>query len=136
MFYYVARSPSLQTSILAAIKPLFSKGDDAITHISLSHIPLLDAVINESMRLHASVTVGGSRMTPPDGLQVGDVYLPGNIDVFVVPHAMHLDERNFERPTEFIPERWLADGKPELVKEKRAFAPFTIGELFSILSLL
>ena len=56
--------------------------------------------------------------------------------MFVVPHAMHLDERYFERPTEFIPERWLADGRPELVKDKRAFAPFTIGSLRFLLYLI
>ena len=53
-------------------------------------------------------------MTPPEGLQVGEVFLPGKIDMFVVPHAMHLDERYFERPTEFIPERWLVEPGHEL----------------------
>ena len=148
VFYYVARSLSLQNDIYHAIKPLFTQSDEAITHIALSQIPLLDAVINEAMRLHASVTTGGSRMTPREGLQVGDLYIPGNVNVFIPPHALHsgkswsisyhysmhagnktcsryTDERYFERASEFLPERWTT--APELVKDKRAFAPFTIG---------
>jgi hypothetical protein len=100
------------------------------------------------MRLHASVTIGGSRMTPRDGLQVGDLFIPGNVNMFIPPHALHLgkplsicyhcsihagnetcswhtDERYFERASEFLPERWTTAS--ELVKDKRAFAPFTIG---------
>ena len=100
------------------------------------------------MRLHASVTTGGSRMTPKEGLQVGNLYIPGNVNLFIPPHALHLgkslyisyhhfmhagnktcsrytDERYFERASEFLPERWTT--APELVKDKRAFAPFTIG---------
>ncbi|PMD33323.1 cytochrome P450 [Hyaloscypha variabilis F] len=125
VFYHVARSASLQREIYQAIKPLFTQGDEAITHISLSQIPLLDAVINEAMRLHSSATVGGSRMTPSEGLQVGDLYIPGDVNVYIPPHALHLDERYFERATEFLPERWMT--APKLIKDKRAFAPFTIG---------
>jgi cytochrome P450 len=86
----VVRSSSLQTEIYHAIKPLFTQGDEAVNHIALSQVPLLDAVINEAMRLHASVTIGGSRMTPREGLQVGDLYIPGDVNVFIPPHALHL----------------------------------------------
>lgn len=92
VFYYVARSLSLQNEIYAAIKPLFMEGDDAITHLSLAQIPILDAVINEAMRLNVSVTTGGSRMTPKEGLQVGDVYFPGETTIYIPPHALHLGE--------------------------------------------
>jgi hypothetical protein len=42
------------------------------------------------MRLQVSVTTGGSRMTPREGLQVGDLYIPGDVNVFIPPHALHL----------------------------------------------
>jgi hypothetical protein len=42
------------------------------------------------MRLHSSATVGGSRMTPSEGLQVGDLYIPGDVNVYIPPHALHL----------------------------------------------
>lgn len=70
--------------------PLFTKSDEAITHISLSQIPFLDAVLNEAMRLHSSITTGGSRVTPREGLQIEDLFIPGNVNVFIPPHALHL----------------------------------------------
>jgi cytochrome P450 len=36
----------------------------------------------------------------------------------------------FERPDEFIPERWYS--RPELIKDKRAYAPFSIGKFLHI----
>ncbi|KAJ5864891.1 uncharacterized protein N7529_006807 [Penicillium soppii] len=36
-----------------------------------------------------------------------------------------IDERSFERPDEFIPERWTEC--PELVKDRSVFIPFLIG---------
>jgi cytochrome P450 len=38
------------------------------------------------------------------------------------------DERNFERPNEFIPERWTS--KPELIKNTSVYSPFSIGEFY------
>ena len=43
----------------------------------------LDAVINESMRLNPTAPAGHERMTPPQGLQIGPTYIPGNVTVFV-----------------------------------------------------
>lgn len=36
-----------------------------------------------------------------------------------------IDERNFERPLEFLPSRWTAE--PHLVKNKAVFVPFMAG---------
>jgi hypothetical protein len=82
----------LQNELSFAIKPLFTQGDEAISHIALSQIPLLDAIINEAMRLHGSVTTGGARATPKEGVQIGEIYLPGNVNMFLPPHALHLGE--------------------------------------------
>lgn len=38
-----------------------------------------------------------------------------------------LDKRSFERPEEFLPERWTT--KPELVKNRLLFIPFQTGEM-------
>lgn len=35
-------------------------------------------------------------------------------------------ESCFEQANEFIPERWYS--RPEMIREKRAFAPFALGQ--------
>ena len=42
-------------------------------------------------------------------------------------------EECFIRPNDFIPERWYS--QPELIKERRAFAPFSLGMVHSFLIL-
>lgn len=47
--------------------------------------------------------------------------------VIIPQHVIHRDERYFSRATEFLPERWLDEGK-DLVVDKQAYLPFLIGE--------
>ena len=88
-------------------------------------LPLLDAVIQESMRLWPSVFFASQRVTPPEGLTINGRFIPGNMIIQVPPFPMNRDARNFAQPDEFIPERWTS--RPELVLNKSAFYPFSTG---------
>lgn len=96
-----------------------------ISHENLMTVALLDAVINEAMRLHPPVPSGTQRMTPPEGLWIGDKFIPGNTIVQVPSYTVFRDERAFEWPNEFIPERWTS--RPELVRDKSVYIPFNTG---------
>lgn len=87
--------------------------------------PLLDAIINESMRLWPSIFFASQRVTPPSGLSINGHVIPGNIIVQIPPFALNRDPRNFIRPDEFIPERWTT--RPELILNRAAFMPFSTG---------
>jgi cytochrome P450 len=88
-------------------------------------LPLLDAIINESMRLWPSVFLYAPRATPPEGLTINSHYVPGDMVVQIPPFPMFHDPRYFIEPDVFIPERWL--DRPELVLRKDAFNPFMTG---------
>ncbi|KAF2833080.1 cytochrome P450 [Ophiobolus disseminans] len=88
-------------------------------------LPLIDAIINESMRMWPSVFFPSQRITPPEGLTVQGHFIPGDMIVQIPPFALHRDPRHFVRPEEFVPERWL--DRPELVLRKEAFIPFATG---------
>lgn len=88
-------------------------------------LPLLDAVINESMRLWPSIFFAPQRVTPPEGLTINGHFIPGNMIVQIPPFVLDRDARNFVRPGDFLPERWTT--KPELVINKSAFLPFSTG---------
>jgi cytochrome P450 len=57
-------------------------------------LPVLDAIINESMRLSPSVFFGSQRETPPEGMKIGDTYLPGgtiiSIPAYQVGRGMYI----------------------------------------------
>jgi cytochrome P450 len=96
-----------------------------LEHDSLQTVALLDAVINETLRLHPPVPSGTQRVTPAEGLHIGDVYVPGDTIVQVPSYTVFRDERNFERATEFVPERWTT--RPEMIKDRSVYIPFNTG---------
>ncbi|KAL4886878.1 benzoate 4-monooxygenase cytochrome P450 [Aspergillus karnatakaensis] len=92
---------------------------------SLSQLPHLNAIIKETPRLHYPALTGFQRQTPLEGIQIADTYIPGNVNVRIPFYTLFRDERNFEAPEEFIPERLT--NKPHLVRNDSSFTPFLIG---------
>lgn len=91
--------------------------------------PVLESVINETMRLYPPVLFGSQRVTPPQGLQIGEKWIPGEMVVYMPSWQLHHDARNFVDPDAFVPERWTS--KPEMILNRSAFLPFLIGMSFS-----
>ncbi|KAK5997675.1 Cytochrome P450 monooxygenase orf5 [Cladobotryum mycophilum] len=120
LFYQLAYDSALVQALQKEFDALPS-----LAHDNLMTIDLLDAVINETLRVHPTVPSGTQRVTPPEGLQIGDTHIPGNVIVQVPNYTLFRDPRAFEQPTEFIPERWTS--RPELIKDKSVFIPFNIG---------
>lgn len=88
-------------------------------------LPLLDAVVNESMRLWPSVFFASQRVTPPEGLTINGNFIPGSMIVQIPPFVLNRDTRNFVDPDSFVPERWTS--RLEMVLNKAAFLPFSTG---------
>ncbi|KAL2794966.1 cytochrome P450 [Aspergillus keveii] len=88
-------------------------------------LPVLDAIINESMRLSPSVFFGSQRETPPEGMKIGDTYLPGGTIISIPAYQVGRDERNFVHAKKYLPERWYS--RPELIINRNAYMPFLTG---------
>ncbi|KAK4168375.1 Tryprostatin B 6-hydroxylase [Cladorrhinum sp. PSN259] len=125
-FYHLSANPSYQTTLLELIKPLYGRTiPGEFTSADLSTVPLLDGIINESLRLDNPVANNAARLTPPEGIVVNGTYIPGGVSVRVPGYIMMRSEMAFVRAEEFIPERWST--KPELVLDPKAFFPFLTG---------
>ncbi|KAL2200155.1 cytochrome P450 monooxygenase-like protein [Corynascus similis CBS 632.67] len=120
IFFHLAWDSVLVKRLQAEIDAL-----PDISHDNLMTVPLLDAVINETMRLHPPVPSGTQRMTPREGLWIGDHFVPGDTIVQVPSYTVFRDERAFAYPNEFIPERWTT--RPELIRDKSVYIPFNSG---------
>ena len=91
--------------------------------------PILDSIINEAFRLYPPTLFGSPRVTPSEGLQIGDVYVPSETVVYMQTYQLHRDSRNFVQPNEFVPERWTT--RTELILNRSAYIPFSMGEWLS-----
>ncbi|KAK0609046.1 Tryprostatin B 6-hydroxylase [Lasiodiplodia hormozganensis] len=127
--FHLASNPAIYAKLQAEVDSVCPDGEASFSHEKVKNLPLLDGVINETLRLKPPVPNGTPRLTPPEGLQIDDdLYIPGNVHVIMPPWVMHRDERYFEKPLEFIPERWILGGeKAGMIKDRNAFFPFQIG---------
>ena len=67
-----------------------SRGE--LTNQDIMHKDHLNGVINEALRLHPPVPTRVARMTPPEGLTVGDTHVPGNMKVWAPQYAIGRSE--------------------------------------------
>ncbi|KAK1085984.1 hypothetical protein LTR33_001794 [Friedmanniomyces endolithicus] len=123
LFYELAKHPEEVIKLRDELRLLTKNGEWSDNDVkNASH---LNGAINESLRMSPPVPSGVQRLTPKEGMQVGDVFVPGNVNFWVPMYPMGRDESIYERALDFCPERWYA--KPEMVKHKEAFAPFSTG---------
>ncbi|OAL56028.1 cytochrome P450 [Pyrenochaeta sp. DS3sAY3a] len=123
-FYHLAKDKHILRKLREKLKSLVPRGTKA-DFATLARAPYLNGVINETLRLHPPVPSGVQRITPKEGLQIGGTYIPPETLIRIPLHAMGKNEVCYERPLEFVPERWTTE--PSLVKAKNSFAPFSLG---------
>ncbi|SCN80761.1 related to pisatin demethylase cytochrome P450 [Fusarium fujikuroi] len=124
LFYLLATNRDVCMQLQEEIDNLFSSSSH-LNHSSFAKLTYLQACIDETLRLFPPVPSGLQRMTPPEGLRVGDIFIPGDTIVTVPSYTLYRDERYFTAPDDFVPERWTT--RPEMVKNDSVFAPFSVG---------
>ncbi|KAH8682042.1 cytochrome P450 monooxygenase-like protein [Xylariales sp. PMI_506] len=130
-FYHFAKDSSHVEKIREELAESHIRNDDeSLNPLSLQNLPYLNAVINETLRLHPPVPGGVYRMTPPEGVIMAGQKLPGGVKIIGPHHTIQRSPKAFTKPTEFIPERWTT--QHELILNKDAFFPFSMGKFSCI----
>ncbi|KAH8806769.1 cytochrome P450 [Flagelloscypha sp. PMI_526] len=125
VLYYLIRHPEHMDKLALHLDSLFPNGDLDWTPEKAKSITMLDDIMNETLRLAPSVPDGLPRLTPPEGLMVDEVFIPGDVVVSVPPWTIQRDPRYWEDAEVFKPGRWSSKGlNPETAQ---AYIPFTRG---------
>jgi hypothetical protein len=137
LYYELSRHPDLQTRLrqeLLTLSPSFAypvpEGQDPELPDSkeVERLPLLDAILQETLRLHTAVPGRQPRVTPAKGCTLaGYDQIPGGVTVQSYGSVLHRNPEVFPEPTEWRPERWLDASEEELKEMKRWFWAFSSG---------
>jgi cytochrome P450 len=119
--YYLLKNPDKLTNLQAEVRSVFSSRDE-ITGDAVAHLPYLNGAIEEGLRIFPPVPFGPPRVCT--GATIDGHYVPKGVVVSVDGFATTHDERNFIRPDEFLPERWIGEGFGD---RKEASKPFSLG---------
>ena len=103
-------------------------GDRAATVSDLPKLRYASHVIAESLRMYPPAWSMGREAS--EDVEVGGYLVPRGHQIWFSPWAIQRDERWFERPNEFRPERW--DGDLAKMLHRYAYFPFGGGPRFCI----
>ncbi|KAK3316388.1 cytochrome P450 [Apodospora peruviana] len=97
----------------------------------LANLPLLHALIMETLRLHAPIPGAQPRQTPDSGCQIGRYQVPGGSRIAATAYSLHRDEDVFPDSEKWDHTRWLVEGEDdeeeERKKRQRQFWAFSSG---------
>ncbi|KAF8471121.1 cytochrome P450, partial [Kalaharituber pfeilii] len=120
--YYLFKTPDAYQRLTDEIRTSFNNYSD-ITSSSTQHLPYLNAVIEEGLRIYPPAPFGMPRISP--GAMVAGHFIPPGTEVSVHTYSASHSPENFAEPDRFLPERWLQDGN--FNDRKEASQPFLLG---------
>ncbi|KAF1948950.1 cytochrome P450, partial [Byssothecium circinans] len=87
---------------------------------ALDALPLLDAIVQESLRVYPASQAPQFRVTPPGGCTIDQrFYVPGDVQISTAVFCMHRNEAVFPDPASWKPERWMKEQDPARIEEMR-----------------
>ncbi|KAI2602367.1 cytochrome P450 [Hypoxylon sp. NC1633] len=115
--YHLSQSPALQHQLRAELRALSPTnmelgggGADKAAHPdsrALDALPLLHAVVLETVRRYAPAGGPEPRVVPPPSRRLGPYQVPAGVRVSASPYNVHRDEDAFPDPETWDHTRWL-----------------------------
>ncbi|KAF5556063.1 hypothetical protein FNAPI_5854 [Fusarium napiforme] len=104
--YLILRNPRVYQRLVEEVRSSFQ--DEAeITITAVQGLKYMKAVVSESFRVYPPSPGSFPRIVPGMGERIMGKWVPGGVGVHQL--AANHDERNFYRPNDFLPERYLPD---------------------------
>ncbi|KAI8056126.1 cytochrome P450 [Syncephalis plumigaleata] len=126
ILYSLLQNPTYMKKLQAELDEAIPDIDTYVTHSMVKDLPYLNAVCNEGLRLYPVASGDAHRVTPPEGAVICGKFIPGGTTIIPQTYAIHRLTTYWDKPYEFIPERWIA--APEQVNRmKQNFMPFSVG---------
>lgn len=126
VFYFLVKHPRVYAKLMQELDKAVANGiiesrvDRTVSWPEAQKLPYLDAVVQESFRLHPAPGLILERVVPPQGMQIVDEFIPGGTIVGCNAWVVHRRPEVFGVDVEaFRPERWI-EATPEKLKEMKS----------------
>ncbi|KAJ4180512.1 hypothetical protein NW767_014376 [Fusarium falciforme] len=103
LVWAVCRDMKVKQALLSELMSLPEDFGDS----DLRQLPYLNAVIDETLRIHNAAPSGLPRVVPAGGSTLAGYFIPGDTIVSTQSWTLHRDPLVFPRPELFDPSRWL-----------------------------
>ncbi|KAK3679103.1 hypothetical protein LTR37_021444, partial [Vermiconidia calcicola] len=114
VLYRMSLDPALQKKLraeLLALDPSVTLGaaEEGLlpSPDQIDALPLLNGIIQETLRLHAAVPVRQPRVVPKGGIMLHSHYIPAGTTVSSNAYSIHRQPEIFPRRSEWLPQRWM-----------------------------
>ncbi|KAJ5861281.1 uncharacterized protein N7529_008591 [Penicillium soppii] len=127
--FYLQKHPEWQKKLTEEVRGAFPT-DESITFLASSKLPILNAVIEESLRLFPPAPAIGPRVVPQGGAQIDGKHVAEGVSVSVAHYSAFRAHSNFTQPDSFLPERWIDykdPSNPFHSDRREALQPFSYG---------
>ena len=81
LFWELCKFPDWQERLYDEMRPLELQ-ERSLRTIDLGNLPILSAVISETLRLHAAIPASLPRVVPAGGRQMGNFFIPSGVCIY------------------------------------------------------
>ncbi|KAJ5836295.1 hypothetical protein N7447_002321 [Penicillium robsamsonii] len=137
LFYEMCRNPEWQTKLREELRGVKLpqqdylkrkvEADDIAAPKDIDTLPILNAIIMETLRLWPAVPGGQPRVVPKTCSLGGYSDIPAGTIVQSYAYILHRTPEIFPEPSKWKPQRWLDATPDELANMKRWFWAFSSG---------
>jgi len=121
--YFLSRRPEAMERLKREVDEVVGEGRPGVEDVR--ELEFTEAVFKESMRLYPPGWAVGRE--PTEDVEIGGFTIPEGAQVMLPPFRVHRDERWYNEPGRFRPERWLDGGGEGSDEELPRMAYFPFG---------
>ncbi|KAH8593712.1 cytochrome P450 [Bisporella sp. PMI_857] len=124
ILYWTVKTPGVLKKLQKELDEAIPEGIDIPSYEMVKELPYLRNVINETLRIHSTSSLGLPRVVPPGGVDIFGRHFPAYSVLSVPAYTIHHSEDIWgPNASDFVPERW--DNLTE--RQKNSFIPFSYG---------